>query len=163
MARLADHPAVEVTTSISAPPEVVWPLVTDINLPARFQDEFQEAWWVTDGGPGPGAEFRGRNQRKGHEWETLSYVVAFDEGREFGWAVEPRDNPGAIWMFRLESEDGGTLLTYHRELRPGPSGITSAIERHPDREEEIIARRDETHRANMQAVVDGIKALAEGR
>jgi hypothetical protein len=32
----------------------------------------------------------------------------------------------------------------------------------PDKEERIIERRLEEHRANMQATVDGIKALAEG-
>lgn len=35
------------------------------------------------------------------------------------------------------------------------------IEAEPEREEEIIAKRDEMHRTHMQAVVDGIKALAE--
>jgi hypothetical protein len=32
----------------------------------------------------------------------------------------------------------------------------------PDKEERIIARRQAEHTANMQATVDGIKALAEG-
>ena len=39
--------------------------------------------------------------------------------------------------------------------------MTRAIERHPEREEEIIAVRDETHRENMQAVIDGVKGTAE--
>jgi hypothetical protein len=39
--------------------------------------------------------------------------------------------------------------------------LTRAIERNPEREEQIIAARDETHRENMQAVIDGVKAMAE--
>lgn len=161
MARFADRPVVEVSTLVAAPLAAVWGLVTDINLPARFQDEFREAWWVDGGGPAPGATFRGRQQRGEHEWETTSYVTEFEDGRVFGWAVSDRDNPGATWTFLLDPDGGGTRLTYRRVLGPGPSGITSIIAKHPDREEEIIAKRDATHRANMQAVVDGIKAIAE--
>jgi len=32
----------------------------------------------------------------------------------------------------------------------------------PDKEERIVARRLEEHRANMQLTLEGIKALAEG-
>lgn len=55
------------------------------------------------------------------------------------------------------------ILRYHRVLSPGPSGLTPAIDRHPEAEEEIIASRDEEQRQNMQAVVEGIKQLAEAR
>ncbi len=161
MARFADQPVVEVSADIAAPPEAVWRLVTDINLPARFQDEFREAWWLGGGGPGPGAEFRGRQQRGDREWETVSYVTEFEEGRTFGWAVSDKDNPGATWTFHVEPDGDRTRLTYRRVLGPGPSGVTSIIAKYPEREEEIIASRDETHRRNMQAVVDGVKALAE--
>ena len=75
--------------------------------------------------------------------------------------MNDRDSPGATWTYRLEPATGGTRLTYHRLLGPGPSGITRMIDADPEREEEIIARRDAVHRSNMQAVVDGIKLLAE--
>jgi hypothetical protein len=160
MARFSDSPIVEVSVEVAATPEELWPLVTDINLPARFQDEFRGGEWIDDG-PALGARFVGSNRRQGHDWETTSWVVVHDPFREFGWAVSDPDDPGATWTYRLEPSPAGTVLTYRRKLGPGPSGVTSAIERHPDREEEIIARRDAEHRAHMQAVVDGIKALAE--
>ncbi len=161
MARFADGPIVEVSTDIDASPAAVWALVTDVNLPARFQDEFVEGWWVDGDGPAPGAAFKGRNRRGEHEWETTSWVVDFEAERRYGWAVSDRDNPGATWTFLLEPAGDGTALTYRRRLGPGPSGVTSIIERNPEREEEIIAMRDETHRQNMTAVVEGIKDLAE--
>lgn len=161
MTRLADRPEVAISVDIAAPPSVVWELVTDINLPARFQSEFRHAEWI-DPGPTLGAAFKGHNARKDLEWETTSWVVSYEPERAFGWAVSDRDNPGATWTYRLEPIDAGTKLTFHRVLGPGPSGITRLIARHPDDEEEIIARRDAEHRANMQAVVDGIRALAEG-
>lgn len=161
MARFTDGPIVEVAIDIAAPPAVVWDLVTDINLSAGFQDEFQEARWLDGDGPGLGATFVGRNRIGEREWETTSYVLAYEPEREFSWAVSDRDDPGATWTFRLEPAGDGTRLVYHRRLGPGPSGLTRAIAAHPEREEEIIAARDETHRQNMQAVIDAVKAMAE--
>lgn len=161
MTRFQDGPVVEASADIAASPAAVWELVTDINLPARFQDEFQEAWWLDEAGPALGSTFRGRNARGSREWETTSYVVAFEPEREFAWAVSDRDNPGATWTFRISPGPDGTTLTFHRRLGPGPSGLTRLIEADPEREEEIIARRDEMHRRHMQAVVAGIKGLAE--
>ena len=36
MVRYSEDPAVQVEAHVSAPPAVVWPLVSDITLPARF-------------------------------------------------------------------------------------------------------------------------------
>jgi len=108
-----------------------------------------------------GSAFRGRNQRNSREWETTSYVVECEPHRAFGWAVGDPANPGATWTFRLDATGIGTTLTYHRRVGPGPSGLTAAIEKYPEQEEEIIAARDETHRQNMQAVIEGVKDLAE--
>jgi hypothetical protein len=49
-------------------------------------------------------------------------------------------------------------------MRMGParSGLNIAIDAMPDKEERIIARRQDEHRANMTANLEGIKALAEG-
>ncbi|MFO7699981.1 MAG: SRPBCC family protein, partial [Acidimicrobiia bacterium] len=88
-------------------------------------------------------------------------VVECEENSIFSWVVNDPDDPVATWTFLLQSTEEGTLLTYHRVIGTGRSGLSMAIERNPDREEEIIAHRDEVHRAHMQAVVDGIQALAE--
>ncbi len=53
MVRYADDPAVEVDTHVAAPPAAVWPLVSDITLPARFSTELVAAEWI-DGATGPG-------------------------------------------------------------------------------------------------------------
>lgn len=140
----------------------MWDLATDINIASRFQNEFAEAEWIDDG-PALNARFVGRNTRGEREWETTSWVVAYGPKRTFGWVASDRDNPGATWTYFLDETDTGTILRYHRVLGPGPSGLTSAIERHPEAEEEIIASRDDEQRQNMQAVIEGIKHLAESR
>jgi uncharacterized protein YndB with AHSA1/START domain len=159
MTLFADGPVVEVSVSIDAPVKAVWDLVIDINLPARFQDEFQEAEWLDDG-PRLGARFVGRNRMGDQTWETTSTIVAFQPGALFRWAVEDVDNPVATWTFELIHEGDGTRLIFHRVVGPGRSGLTWAIKQDPDHEEEIIARRDAQHRTHMQAVLEGIKVLA---
>jgi len=161
MTRFADGPTVEVAIDIDAPIDVVWDLVTDIDLSAWFQDEFRGAEWLDDG-PALEARFVGRNESGSRAWETTSTIVGFDPPRLFRWAVNDVDDPAATWTFRLDERVGGTGLTYHRVVGPGPSGLTAAIERYPHREEEIIASRDEQHRRHMRALIEGVKAIADG-
>jgi uncharacterized protein YndB with AHSA1/START domain len=163
--RFSDEPTVEVETHVEAPPERVWELVTDITLPAQFSSEFQGADWIDPAGePAVGSTFRGRNRLDNvGEWETTSVIVACDRPRVFAWAVGDPDNASATWRFELEPDGTGTKLRQWVQLGPGPSGLTAVIERMPDKEERIIERRTEHHRANMTATIEGIKALAEGR
>jgi uncharacterized protein YndB with AHSA1/START domain len=163
--RFVDGPTVEVETFIDAPAERVWDLVTDIDVPSRFSSEFQGGEWVDPtNGPAVGAEFRGRNRLEPiGDWETTSVVVAYVPGRVFSWAVGDPNNASATWRFELIPEGTGTRLKQWVQMGPGPSGLTMAIERMPDKEERIIQRRQEFHQTNMTATVEGIKALAEGR
>lgn len=162
--RFADHPTAETDVFIAAPPATVWPLVSDIAVPARFSRELQEADWEDPAaGGGLGARFVGRNlhPRRG-EWRTVSTVVEFEPERRFGWAVEDPANPAAVWHFELAAEGEGTRLRQWAEMGPGPSGVTVLIEQMPEREEAIIERRLGEWTANMTATVAGIRDLAEG-
>lgn len=160
MTRFEDKPETEVSVRINAPIDVVWDLISDINLPARFQGEFVDAEWIDDG-PALEARFLGRNERGEWKWETTSWIVRYEPNAVFSWAVSDRDNPGATWTYFVDDTAGVTVLRFHRTLGPGPSGLTAAIERNPENEEQIIANRTAEQRENMRAVVDGIKKLAE--
>lgn len=163
--RYADGPTVEVEVFVDAPVDRVWPLVADIDLPARFSTEIQGCRWL-DGvaGPSVGARFVGRS---GHpavgEWETTCTVTECETGRAFGWAVGDPEHPSARWRFDLQADGAGTRLRQWAQIGPGPSGLTPAILAMPDKEERIIARRLDEHRVNMTATVEGVKALAEAQ
>ena len=164
MPRYADTPTVEVETEVDAPPSALWPLVTDIDLPARFSTEFRGADWEDTAGPTLGARFRGRSEHPATGgWETTCTVVSFEPERSFGWVVGDPELPSAEWRFELEptADDSRTTLRQWARLGPGPSGLTPAIEARPDKEERIVERRLEEWRTNMRATVEGIKALAE--
>jgi uncharacterized protein YndB with AHSA1/START domain len=154
--KYADGPAVEVETFIAAPPAAVWSLVSDITTPARFSGELQEVRWIDD------EHFVGRNRHPAiGVWETTCTVVSRDPEREFGWVVGDPGHPSATWRFTLERAGSGTVLRQWMRMGPAPSGLNIAIRARPDKEERIVARRLEEHRANMQTTVDGIKRLAE--
>jgi hypothetical protein len=157
--RYAEGPTVEVEVHIDAPPSAVWPVVRDITTPARFSEELQEVRWLEEG-----TRFAGRNRHAAiGEWETTCFVVADQQDRVFEWAVGDAEAPSASWRFTLEPDDAGTgtVLRQWMRIGPAPSGLSPAIEAMPDKEERIIARRLDEHRANMQRTVDGIRALVE--
>jgi uncharacterized protein YndB with AHSA1/START domain len=160
--KYADGPTVEVDVLVAAPVERVWALVTDIDLPARFSPEFRGAQWLDDG-PRLAARFVGRNHHDAlGEWETTSYVTRFEPPRAFRWDVSDPENPSSSWWFLLDEEDGGVRLRQGTRMGPARSGLSFAIDRMPDKEERIVARRLREFEANMRATVEGIKQLAEG-
>jgi Polyketide cyclase / dehydrase and lipid transport len=163
--RYSDCPATQAELAIAAPPPVVWELVCDIQVPARFSSEFDGGEWL-DGAtrPAPGARFTGRNHHPAAgEWQTTSTICEFRPGEVLGWAVGDVERPSARWRFTLAADGDGTRLVQWMQIGPGPSGITAAIEAMPDKESRILHRRLAEHHANMTATLAGIKELAEAR
>ena len=160
---LADGPGTVVEVDIDAPAAKVWALVSDIDLGKNFSEEFLGARWA-DGfdGLAEGAQFIGTNRHPAiGEWEVTCFVDDYDEGRRFGWVTSNPADPGAKWWYEVESIAGSTRLRHGLRLGPGFSGIAMAIAGQPEKEPRILYRRVQEHRANMQKVVDGVKALAE--
>lgn len=161
--RYAEGPTAEVEVLVEAPPERVWALVTDIDLPARFSQELLGAEWL-DEGPALGARFVGRSRHEAlGAWETTSWVNRYEPLRAFGWAVSDPDEPSATWWFELEEEEGGVRLRQCARMGPAPSGLSIAIAAMPDKEERIVARRLQEFERNMLATLEGMKQLAESR
>ena len=160
---LADGPGVTVEVEVKAPPDEVWPYIADINLPARFSDEFQGAEWISEE-PGVGATFLGRNRRGDMpEWEVTCHVVGYEPDHLFAWNSVDADNAAAQWSLELVSLAGATRLRFAMVLGPGPSGLTMIIGQMPDMEAKIIANRQKEQAANMRRCVEGIRDLVEGR
>lgn len=162
MVKYADGPTMEVEVEVGVSAAVIWPLISDIDMPARFSEEFQGAEWIDGAGPAIGSRFRGRNRHPVvGEWTTECTVVDYEPERAFGWVVGDVDNVLASWRFDLEQDGERTRLRMSARMGPSPSGITAAIEARPDREDDIIERRLGEWRSNMTATVEGIKASVE--
>ncbi|WP_219417894.1 SRPBCC family protein [Pseudonocardia nigra] len=163
-ARYADCPTVQVRTWVAAPPERVWPLVSDVALMPALSGELQAVEWL-DGASGPavGARFVGHNRHDAlGEWSAPAQVVECGAPRVFGWAVGDPSEPGATWRFTLEPADGGTALTEWVRLGPGRSGLSLAIERMPEKEQKIVFVRLREFEAGMTTTLAAIKERAEG-
>ena len=159
----ADGPGVTVEVDVKAPPTDVWPYISDIQLPARFSDEFQGAEWLSDT-PEVGATFLGRNQNENlGDWEVTCHVAGYEENRVFAWNAGDAEDPSAQWRFELISLAGSTRLRFSMVLGPGPSGLTAVIDAMPDKEAKIIANRQKHQAANMRRTIEGIRDLVEVR
>jgi uncharacterized membrane protein len=163
-ARYSDSPTVQVRTWIDAPPDRVWPLVSDVGLMPGMSSELQSVEWL-DGvtAAALGARFTGRSQHEAlGEWTATSQIVEFEPGRVFAWAVGDPGQPAATWRFRLEPEGAGTEVSEWVQLGPGRSGLSLAIERMPDKEQKIVFVRLREFEKNMTGTLAHIKRLAEG-
>jgi len=103
-----------VTVHMSAPPEKVWDLVSDVTRIGEFSPETFEAEWL-DGATGPvaGAKFRGHVKRNGIGpiyWITCTLMVS-EPGREFTFGTGPDDNPMNVWSYNLVPSGDGTDVT----------------------------------------------------
>jgi hypothetical protein len=147
--RYAEGPTAEATVHVSAPPEVLWALVSDIHLVASLSREVQEVAWLDDvREPAVGAAFKGRSRHpQVGEWTTTSRVVACDPPR----------------VFELTPHEGGTELRQWARMGPGFSLLCEAIATMPDKEERIVAGRLREWQAAIEANLAALKELAELR
>jgi uncharacterized protein YndB with AHSA1/START domain len=163
--KYADGPTAEATVHVSAPPEVLWPLVSDIHLMASLSTEVQEVAWLDEvGEPAVGAAFRGRSRHRAvGEWTTTSRIIACEPPRVFAWAVEDPEDPSATWRFELTPRAGGTDLRQWARMGPGFSFLCQAIAAMPDKEERIVAGRLREWQAAIEVNLAALKELAEAR
>jgi hypothetical protein len=156
---------VTVSIDVDASAAEVWGLVSDIGLSARFSTEVSGAEWI-DGADGPALEARfvGSSAHEAiGEWSTTCIVTGYEDGGVFEWSVIGRDGDvSSIWRYTIvDHGDGSVRLDYWFQMGPGRGGLNYAIERMPDKEERIVARRLDEHRSNMERMVAGVKQLAE--
>ncbi len=113
------------TIDISAPPERVWSLVTDLPRMAAWSPQVVRTF--LRGTPVQlGTRAVNLNRRGLLFWPTRTKVVVFEPHREFAFRV--KDN-GTIWAFVLEpTADGGTRLVQERRAPDGIKPISSKLQ-----------------------------------
>jgi len=158
--RATDGQGVVVEIDIATRPHALWPLISNIELPARFSTEFQGAEWASDA-RGLGAIFTGHNKAGDFEWDVECHVTDHVEGRVFEWATRDRADPGAVWRLEVGELGLDTRLRFSMRIGTNHNRTVSMINDDPDREAAIINGRRKQVKANMQATVEGIKAIAE--
>ncbi|GAA2739994.1 SRPBCC family protein [Kitasatospora cinereorecta] len=121
---------------ISAAPDAVYAVVSDLPRSGEWSPECQGGAWVS-GEPGAvGSVFRGENLRSEDvvswapvvrgTWHTHAEVVAAEAGRTFRWAMQ--DSKGkaqqSVWGFDVAADgEGGTVLVHHFRMDGATEGI----------------------------------------
>ncbi|MEY2422416.1 MAG: hypothetical protein QOI95_2483 [Acidimicrobiaceae bacterium] len=145
----------EVSTTIDAPPDQVWGLITDVTNMGRWSPECHRCEWVEGAsGPAVGAKFKGWNKRGLMRWSTVSTVVIADEPSHFAWEVK---QSRTRWGYRFEAAGDGTRVTEYRdELARKPAYVRLAYKlRLLGRDPDAIVR------AGMQETLNRLKSGAE--
>jgi ribosome-associated toxin RatA of RatAB toxin-antitoxin module len=141
---------------ITATPEEVYAVVSDVTRTGEWSPICQECWWDEGAGPRVGARFTGRNVTDDRTWETRCEVTAAAEGAEFGWSV----NDGKVeWRYSMRGVGGGTELTESWEFTP--AGQASFVERYGEDASTEIAARTETARVGIRATLAAMKRIIE--
>jgi uncharacterized protein YndB with AHSA1/START domain len=112
-----------VTVSMSAPPEKVWALVSDVTRIGEFSPETFEARWIRGAsGPEVGAQFKGHVRRNGigPVYWTLCRVTESDAPKVFAFTVVVRDRDVNTWKYEITPTATGCDVTESFSLAPNP-------------------------------------------
>ncbi len=144
----------EARTQVSAPPEKLYELVSDVTRMGEWSPETVKCEWI-DGATGPavGARFKGTNKRSFARWSTKPTVVAADAPHEFAFATKE-----TRWTYRFEpASGGGTEMSESFEMIKDVPLFVVVGERLMG----IKDRKADLERA-MQKTLERIKRAAEG-
>jgi uncharacterized protein YndB with AHSA1/START domain len=145
----------EAQTHISAPPEKVYDLVSDVTRMGEWSLETAKAEWIGGAtGPVVGAQFKGGLIR----WSTKPEVVTAEPGREFAFVTKGM-GPSTKWSYRFDSAaDGGSDVTESFELLDDLPGYIKFCDRYlmgiKDRKADL--------EQGMSQTLERLKKAAEG-
>jgi uncharacterized protein YndB with AHSA1/START domain len=105
-------------TTIAAPPERVWEVLTDLRRMPQWSPELVRMVPLRSGGLKVGQQYLGINRRKAVVWPTRSVVTTVEPGRSLAWDTR---SSGARWVYELQGEGGGTRVVHRR---PVPRRVT---------------------------------------
>jgi polyketide cyclase/dehydrase/lipid transport protein len=149
------EPSASATVEVAATPDVVYRLITDLSVMAELAEETAALRWKGDGGPRPGAVFRGTNRNGWRRWTTTCKVTDADPGARFGFDVTHTAVPVSSWRYEITPTDDGCTVTESTwDRRPKWFDVLS-------RPATGVSDRVATNGRNIEATLQRLKARAE--
>jgi len=105
-------------TTIAAPPEKVWAVLTDLNRLPELSPELVKMLPLKPGGLKVGQQYLGVNKRKAVIWPTRSVVADLEPEKSLAWDTK---SSGARWIYELSPDPTGTKVVHRR---PVPKKLT---------------------------------------
>jgi hypothetical protein len=145
----------EASIEISASPEAVYNLVSDLPRMGEWSPENIGGEWQ-DGGSGKvGDRYIGHNQAGDRSWSVPVMVTVADRGRCFEFATRPDEGPCVRWTYRLEPSAAGTRVTEVWDVEQLPQTLQS-------RTQEQLDERSRVVEGALATTLAALKATAEG-
>ncbi len=99
------------SVDISAAPERVYGLISDLGTLTELADETARMRWSKGSSAAPGAVFKGTNRNGWRRWTTTCRVTDADPGRCFAFNVSHTGVPISRWQYDIEATDTGCRVT----------------------------------------------------
>ena len=157
------HLAHEASIDISATPETVYGMISDLPRMGEWSPENTGGRWL-DGTPAQaGATFIGTNKMAGmgdmgaHEWESKCKVTVAEPGAHFEFEVGDTDDGGPYsrWKYLMQDNGaGGTKLTEAWNVLALPQGMDKMGD-------EMLQARQEMMVSGIETTLAAIKESAE--
>ncbi|MBF6175376.1 SRPBCC family protein [Nocardia blacklockiae] len=109
----------EATVDISAPPERVWAVVSDLKRMPEFSPNTVRM--VPLGTPRSGTWTVNLNRDGRKYYPTTSRIVRYEPHRAFAFRMNEN---GTVWSYTLEPTESGTRLTERRDV---PNGVRKPV------------------------------------
>lgn len=101
-----------VSKEISATPQDVWNLITDLPSMGRWSPENDGGKWLSkDGEPKIGARFIGNNSWAGNKWKAPVRITELNEPQRFAFKMRFPFIGGSDWSFDIEPTPDGCKVT----------------------------------------------------
>lgn len=148
-------PAATAEVTISAAPDAVYQLITDLSTLAELASETTAMSWQKGDAARPGAVFKGSNRNGSRTWTTTCTVTEAVPGRAFAFDVRSLVIPVAHWRYEIVPDDGGCRVVESTwDQRPGwfrkIAGYATGV---PD--------RDAANNEHIRATLARLKERAE--
>jgi uncharacterized protein YndB with AHSA1/START domain len=113
--------SVRVSREISASPEKLWAMVSDVTRMGEWSPENEGGEWLGDATTAEsGARFRARNRVGKKSWKTVAAVIDVEPGHRFSFRVSAGPVKVADWSYTFEPTPNGCRVTESwTDLRPG--------------------------------------------
>lgn len=149
----------QVSTSIDAPADRIWRMVTDVTRMGEWSPVCYRCEWVKGSQAEVGARFRGYNRDRGARWWTECEVTASEPGKVFAFSTVDgtfslgyRGREMTRWRYEFEPDGLGTKVTESYELVALPPLLRPMSF--------FLNRQDRL--AGLRATLERLKASAEG-
>jgi len=146
----------EVTKEIAAPPEAVWPLVSDLTQMGKWSPENEGVEWLKGAaGPAVGVTFKGSNRHGSRHWTTHGRITEATPNRALAFLVNVGPFKVAEWRYELAPTPLGCRVTESTVDRRG------GLAKYLGKLATGIDDRASHNRATMEHTLDQLKTAAE--